>query len=73
MMTCWVANPRKIGRPLMTWGSTVNKAARYFDIDMEFDEWRCLPELAPEEWCKLIEPWKWESTGENDDDLIPLV
>ena len=73
MMTCWVRNPRKIGRPYMTWGSTVNNALRYYSIPEKFDEWRYLPVIDNDEWCKCVEPWREVIHGEGDDDLISLI
>ena len=41
-LTGWVANPRPLGRPYMTWGYTLKKALKAFDIPTDFEEWTAL-------------------------------
>jgi hypothetical protein len=36
-LTGWVANPRPLGRPYMTWGHTLKKALKAFDIPTDFE------------------------------------
>ena len=40
-LTGWVANPRPLGRPYMTWGHTLKKALKAFDIPTDFKECSC--------------------------------
>jgi hypothetical protein len=70
MMTCWVRNPRKNGRPHMTWGATVDNALRYYNIPTVFDEWRLLPGISSVEWLKLIQPWKVTMMDDDDDQVV---
>jgi hypothetical protein len=42
VLTGWVANPRPLGRPYMTWGRTLKKALKTFYIPMNFKEWTAL-------------------------------
>ena len=37
-LTGLVANPRPLGRPCMTWGHTLKRALKAFDIPTDFDE-----------------------------------
>ena len=39
LLTGWVANPRPIGCPQMTWGRTLKKALLCKDLPTEFAEW----------------------------------
>lgn len=39
LLTGWVANPRPLGCPQMTWGRTLKKALRSKDLPTEFVEW----------------------------------
>ena len=37
LLTGWVANPRPLGRPYMTWGHTLKKAFKAPDIPTDFE------------------------------------
>ena len=40
LLTGWVANPRPLGHPYMTWGHTLKKALKAFDIPTTFEGWQ---------------------------------
>ena len=41
----WVANPRPLGRPYVTWGHTLKKALKAIDIPTDFEEWTALAKI----------------------------
>ena len=58
-LTGWVANPRPLGRPYMTWGHTLKKALKAFDIPTDFEEWTAL--------AKNRNEWKHRTRPQEND------
>ena len=58
-LTGWVANPRPLGRPYMTWGHTLKKALKAFDIPSDFEEWTAL--------AKNRNEWKHRTRPQEND------
>ena len=65
MMFAWVRKARMRGRPEMTYGATLAKHLRRFDIPVEAEEW---VELAKDRvgWRARIQPGKHSSTEEEE-------
>ena len=42
LLTSWVAKPRPVGSPQMTWGRALNKALRAAGVPSTFTKWRDL-------------------------------
>ena len=55
LLTGWVAHPRPVGCPQMTWGRTLNKALKSKGVSCDFATWR---ELAQDrgDWAALTRP-----------------
>jgi hypothetical protein len=55
LLTGWVAHPRPVGCPLMTWGRTLKKALICHDLPTEFVVWRAIARDRPL-WRQLTHP-----------------
>ena len=42
LLTGWVEHARPVGCPKMTWGRTLNKALKSYDIPTDFGQWSIL-------------------------------
>jgi hypothetical protein len=42
LLTGWIEHARPVGCPQMTWGHTLNKALKSYDLPTEFGQWSAL-------------------------------